>query len=55
MGFLTDLSILSSGMLDEMVGPELRVRGRRIDVVRGTLCVVVVFIRHLIASLVDIW
>ena len=54
MGFYTDLSILSSGRLGEMAGHELRVRGRRIDVVRSTLGVVVVFIRRLIAGLVDI-
>ena len=54
MGFLTDLSILSSGRLGEMIGPKLQVRGRRIDVARGTLGVVVVFIRHLIDGLVNV-
>ena len=54
MGFLTDLSILSSGKLGEMAGPELGVQGHCIDVVRGTLGVVVVFIRHLIDGLVNV-
>jgi len=54
LGFLIDLSILSLGRLGETAGPELQVRGRRIDVVRGTLGVVVVVIWFLIVSLVDV-